>query len=230
MRNDEARVLVNHLDWLRQVAASGPYATYFVARTGVFGSDGQSSEFRSEDSYLSIGHAIDAVITADAIQNAALIGHSGGAAVALYHAAALPSAAVKCYALASGVYNIGAMAEFMRLQKDATVAVADIDRATLTARAFLPLSPAMVAKFKYYEPLFRISDMPANPTREIYAVSNRRDTTAPYFASADLIDRLRARGHRASLVEAKAKPPTYHYTYQPALDTAATCLKRTAPN
>ncbi len=224
LRDEEAKVLANHLEWLRGVAAAGKFATYFVARTGVFGSEGESLEFRREDSYLSIGHAIDTVIAKDGVGSAAIIGHSGGAAVALYHVIALANPTVRCYALASGVYNIGAMAEFMRIQKEKKADVAAIDRTQLAAMAFTPLPPAMVMKFKYFEPLFRIGEIPPAPERQILIVSNRRDVTAPYFASADLVDRLRSLGHRAALVEAAAKPPTYHYTYDTALDVAGACL------
>ena len=227
LRDEETRVLANHLEWLRSIAARTPYATYFVARTGVFGSDGESLEFRREDSYLSIGHAIDAVMTRDGVRSAAIIGHSGGAAVALYHAIALPNPAAKCYALASGVYNIGAMAEFIRIQKANESDIAAIDRSKLAAIAFAPMPPEMVNRLKYFEPLFRLSEIPADPARQILAVANRRDATAPYFASADLVDRLKSLGHRASLVDAAAKPPTYHYTYETAIETAVSCLGAT---
>ena len=224
MRDEETRVLANHLDWLRGIATEGRYATYFVARTGVFGSDGETSEFRREESYLSIGHAIDKVIEADGITAAAMIGHSGGAAVALYHAIALPNQVVSCYALASGVYNIGAMAEFTRLQKQAGADVSKIDRATLSPGSFSPMPPEMVSKFKYFEPLFRLSELPANRDRHIIAVSNRRDKTAPFFASDDLVARLKAAGHSADLIEAAARPPTYHYTYEAGIKAATGCL------
>lgn len=224
MRDEETRVLANHLDWLRGIAAEGRYATYFVARTGVFGSDGETSEFRREESYLSIGHAIDKVIEADGIPAAALVGHSGGAAVALYHAIALPNPVVSCYALASGVYNIGAMAEFTRLQKQAGVDVSKIDRATVGPGSFVPMPPEMVSKFKYFEPLFRLSELPVNPRRHIIAVSNRRDKTAPFFASDDLVARLKAAGQNAELVEGAARPPAYHYTYEAGIKAASACL------
>ena len=229
VRDEETRVLANHLDWLRGIAAQGRYATYFVARTGVFGSDGETSEFRREESYLSVGHAIDKVIAADGITSAALVGHSGGAAVALYHAIALPSPAVHCYALASGVYNIGAMAEFTRLQKQAGADVSKIDRATLSPGSFAPMPPEMVSKFKYFEPLFGLSELPVNPRRHIIAVSNRRDKTAPFFASDDLVARLKAAGHNAELVEGAARPPAYHYTYDAGVKAAAGCLKDVKP-
>ncbi len=224
LRDEEARVLANHLEWLRSIAARTNLATYFVARTGVFGSDGETLEFRREDSYLSIGHAIDTVIARDAVRHAAIIGHSGGAAVALYHAIALPSAAARCYALASGVYNIGAMAEFLRLQRQKDIDIAAIDRRTITAVAFAPMTPDEAMRLKYFEPLFRVGDLSADPARQIFAIANRRDTTAPYFASVDLVERVKKQGHRAALVEAAAKPPTYHYTYDTSVETALSCL------
>ena len=224
LRDEEARVLANHLEWLRTIAARTNVATYFVARTGVFGSEGETLEFRREDSYLSIGHAIDTVVTRDNIRTAAIIGHSGGAAVGLYHAIALPNPSVKCYALASGVYNIGAMAEFIRIQRQKDTDIAKIDRSQLGSTAFAPMPPEMVNRLKYFEPLFRLTELRTDPTRQIFAVANRRDATAPYFASADLVERLKTQGHRASLVEAAAKPPTYHYTYETALETALSCL------
>ncbi len=224
LRAEEDRVLANHLEWLRGVAARTNVATYFVARTGVFGSDGESLEFRREDSYLSIGRAIDTVMARDGVHNAAIIGHSGGAAVALYHAIALPSPAVRCYSLASGVYNIGAVAEFIRIQKQKDPAVASIDRTRLAPLAFTPMPPEMAARLKYFEPLFRLPEMPADPARKVFVVSDRRDAIAPYFASADLADRLQKLGHQAVLIEAAAKPPTHHYTYDAAVDVALGCL------
>ena len=224
VRDEEARVFANHLEWLRTVASKGRYATYFVARTGMFGSDGETAEFRREDAYLAIGHAIDKVIARDGITAAAIVGHSGGAAVALYHAIALPNVAARCYALASGVYNIGAMAEFMRLQKLGGTDVASIDRTALAPIAFTPMPVEIATKLKYFEPLFRIKDMPTDASRQIIAVSDRRDTTTPFFASADLVDRMKALGHRALLVEGQAKPPGYHYTYDAALAAAGACL------
>lgn len=224
LRDEETRVLAGHLDWIERRSAQGPDAVYFVARTGMFGSDGETMEFRREDSYLSIGRAIDKVIEADGIKSAAIVGHSGGAAVALYHAIALPSPGVRCYALASGVYNIGAMAEFMRLQKRPDTNVAAIDTTKVAAAAFTPIPASLVSKLKYFEPLFRIGDIPRDPNRQFFAISDRRDRTAPFFASADLVTRLQALGHRAALVEASTKPPSYHYTYDAAVATAAACL------
>ena len=228
LRDEETRVLANHLDWLRTIAAQGRYATYFVARTGMFGSDGETSEFRREEAYLSIGHAIDTVIEKDGIKSAAIVGHSGGAAVALDHAISRPSAAVPCYALASGVYNIGAMAEFQRYKKQPASDVTKIDKTKLGPVTFTPLPPDMVLKFKYYEPLFHIVAIPQNPARRILAVANRRDQTAPYFASEDLVGRLKALGHNAELIEGAARPPAYHYTYESAIKAAAACLGGTA--
>ncbi len=224
LRDEETRVLADHLAWLERKAAQGADAVYFVARTGMFGSDGETTEFRREDSYLSIGHAIDKVVAADGIKSAALVGHSGGAAVALYHAIALPSPDVRCYALASGVYNIAAMAEFMRLQKRPGTDVAAIDTTKVAAAAFVPIPATLVSKLKYFEPLFRIGDIPSDPRRRFIAISDRRDRTAPFFASADLVARLQALGHRATLVEADTKAPSYHYTYDAALASAAACL------
>jgi pimeloyl-ACP methyl ester carboxylesterase len=224
LRDEETRVLANHLEWLRSIAAETHTTTYFVARTGLFGSDGETSEFRREDSYLSIGHAIDSVIDKDHIHHAAVVGHSGGAAVALYHAIDLSGPTVRCYVLASGVYNIGAMAAFMGIQKQPGADVAKIDRSTFNAKVFAPMPAEMASKFKYFEPLFHLSEMPKNPERLILAVSDRHDLTAPYFASADLIDRLKTLGQRAELLDANAKPPTHHYTYEPAIRAALSCL------
>lgn len=224
LRDEETRVLADHLEWIERKAAQGPNAVYFVARTGMFGSDGETMEFRREDSYLSIGRAIDKVVAAGGIKTAAIVGHSGGAAVALYHAIALASPDVRCYALASGVYNIGAMAEFMRLQKRPDTNVATIDATKLAATAFAPIPATLVSKLKYFEPLFRIRDIPRDPNRRFFAIADRRDRTAPFFASADLVTRLVALGHRAAIVEASARPPSYHYTYDAALGTASSCL------
>jgi pimeloyl-ACP methyl ester carboxylesterase len=224
LRAEETRVLADHLDWMQRTAAKGRHAVYFVARTGMFGSDGETTEFRSEDSYLSIGRAIDKVIEADGITAAAIVGHSGGAAVALYHAIALARREARCYALASGVYNIGAMAEFMRLQKRPDADVATIDATKIAATAFMPIPPSLVSKLKYFEPLFRIRDIPKSDDRQIAAISDRRDRIAPFFASADLVARLKAAGHRAVLVEAAARGPSYHYTYDAAIGAAVSCL------
>ena len=150
LRDQETQVLANHLEWLRRIAARGKYATYFVARTGVFGSDGETSDFRREDSYLSIGHAIDQVIKRDGIKAAAIAGHSGGAAVTLYHAIDLPNSRVPCYVLASGVYNLGAMAAFMRAKKVGDGEPAGHERTKLAALAFTPMPTDMALKLKYF--------------------------------------------------------------------------------
>ena len=66
--------------------------------------------------------------------------------------------------------------------------------------------------------------MKPNPARQILAVSHRRDQTAPYFASEDVVARLKELGHRAQLINVDARPPAFHYTYEGAMREAASCL------
>jgi len=225
IRDDERKALTNHLEWLRNFGQRAKVTVYFVARTGMFGSEGETSEFRHEDSYMAVSRAINAVVEQDSLTGEAIVGHSGGAAVALYHAIRMPTASARCYVLASGVYNLGAMAAFSDLQKTKGVDPSRVAKEQLPPVAFAPLPPVMATKLKYFEPLFHVATIEKDPRRSFFAVTDRRDTIAPYFASENLIERLTALGHQARLVETATRAPTHHFTYDAAMDTAATCLK-----
>ena len=117
-----------------------------------------------------------------------------------------------------------AMVEFMRIQKSGETEVAKLDHATVPPAAFTPMPAEMASRYRYFEPLFHLEQMREDTQRRIVAVSSRRDRVAPFFASDELVVRLKALGHKAILIETPAQPPTFHYTYEPAIAATLACL------
>jgi predicted esterase len=166
--------------------------TVVVARPGTYGSSGNHHHRRQKEEFLALNASLNAIKARYGIQRFILSGHSGGATAASA-LLALGRRDIDCAVLSSGAWGLLERADRKR----------QISVQTRTARDTTGMEHP-------WDPLDHINGVPADPARLILILGNPHDRNTPFDLQKRFADALRQQGHKVTLLEQPAVPPSYH--------------------
>ncbi|MGE0765618.1 MAG: alpha/beta hydrolase family protein [Hyphomicrobiaceae bacterium] len=208
--NRDGRKLKQHLASLRRslemlsAAFHVPYV--LVARPGTFGSTGNHGERRRDREYLVARAAVDAMRERFDLPVISLAGQSGGATI-VGALLALGISGVKCAVPASGGYDLTAMLDW-HAKRQGVIGAHRENPATL---------------FGSFNVMDHLDGVRADPGRRVYVLGDPRDQVTPFPQQRRFVERLKAAGHQAELVEGEARGPDRHGLAFTALKLAGLC-------
>lgn len=163
-----------------------------MARPGTYGSSGDHRKRRQLREFLAMDAGLSALAQRYGVTRFALLGHSGGATLAA-GLLTFGRTDIACAVLTSGAFDLR-----------------ERDRRRAVARGRPPPSEASLNRRAYFDPLYAVDGIQADPARRIYVLGNPRDTVTPYDLQKRFADAVAQAGHHVELREVAAVAPHYH--------------------
>jgi pimeloyl-ACP methyl ester carboxylesterase len=179
----------------------------FVARPGVHGSSGNHGIAKSAQEVYTINAAVDAIKERLGLERISLAGQSGGSTVAA-GMLTLGRDDVECAVLASGGFDMATL-----LARVAGARVSGEQLQNLVTRLGR----------HYYNVTAKTPHVLASPRRRVYVVGDTRDKRTPFDLQQRYAEAMRAAGHHAVLLTAKARDSEHHGLTAAALELAGKC-------
>ncbi|WP_313351594.1 alpha/beta fold hydrolase [Paracoccus sp. (in: a-proteobacteria)] len=196
-----------------ELAEEMGFPVIVLSRPGTFGSGGDHLRRRQPEEFLALAGALDDIRADHRIGRFVLLGHSGGATAA----AALLTLGrddIACAVLTSGAFDLLERAEALRAAQGRR------------SRPGLDLTGLPHP----YDPLEYLDGIVNDTQRPIILIGNRTDQVTPFHFQRRFYEGLIARGHRAELREAAARPPNFHNLLgKPGTRAAAECAGEVRP-
>ena len=180
----------------------------YVSRVGLQGSSGNHGERRLPKETLVMSAVVDGLKARLGLDDLALAGQSGGAAIAA-GLLTLGRKDVQCDVLGSGP------TEAVEIQYD-----------FLTQHGYHPIK-AILAK-KLYDPSAHLATVIRRADRRIFALGDPSDSIVAFKYQSQFVDGLKAAGHAAKLIEVEGQGPQHHGVEQFSLPVAGACLNGVA--
>lgn len=156
-----------------------------VARPGAFGSSGEHASRRRPKEYYSLLHAVNAIKLKHNINQAMLVGQSGGAAV-VGALLTLGIEDVPCAIGTSGPYDALARASRRGYKCDIT------------------------GHCDIYNITDHVATVKAESSRRIFLIGDLMDTNTPFDLQREFYQKIVSAGHKVNLVEANGAGPEHH--------------------
>ncbi len=180
-----------------------------VARPGVYGSSGRHNQRRRAKEFYSLNAAVDAIKLRYGLDQVVLAGQSGGSTVASA-LLTLGRQDVKCAAMGSGNYAVNALAEIKR------------SKLGQASRRGCDVTNYCDA----YDVIEHVDGIAHDAHREIYVIGDPQDNNTVFHLQRAFYEKVKAAGHKATLMEVEGRGPDRHSTSYVTYRVAAMCAKQ----